>query len=88
MVESIVIFKSLISAAALRTEELSQRSAEMKVKLMLASMARMEVMTGSILLWLRPTRMNAFGEAAAREMATSAPREPLLAPVMRTLGYV
>lgn len=40
--------------------------------------------TGLSRSWLRPTKMNPLGLAAAREIAVSAPSEFALAPVMRT----
>lgn len=82
--ESIVTSRAFISTAAFRSVALSQKSAEIKVTWIFGSVVLICSMTGSILDLLRPTRMTCLGLAEARAVATSAPREFLLGPVMRT----
>jgi len=85
MIESMETSRALISAAAFLDVALSQKSLETNVTLVFESAVLICWMTGSILLLLRPTRMMCLGFAAARAVATSAPREFLLGPVMRTI---
>lgn len=72
------------SFTAARMEDWSARSSLMNLIAMSGWLLLISVMTGRILLSVRPARMMSLGLPAARKIAVWAPRPLSLGPVMRT----